>query len=127
MEKEIGAEELVYATITGFAKQKASISIQFKHASGKTADHCYSLDKDKHRHCYRQLEVGQHYVIVTKHVGKRRWVWTKAMLVSKKEMAGFREIAGLVPTEVKMAEAMQWLRDYRNPPLPTSLADLLEF
>lgn len=127
MEKAIGAQELVYAKITEFIPQKASVSIVFKHLSGKTADHCYSKDKDKHKHCYRELEEGQNYIIVTEHVGKKRWVWKKALLVTKKEQELFREIAGLCPTEQQMIDAMQALRDLRNPPLAPTLADLLTF
>ena len=79
MEKTVGAQELVYATITDFVPQKASVSIQFKHLSGKSADHCYSKDKDKYTHCYHQLEIGQSYIIVTEHVGKKRWVWMQVL------------------------------------------------
>lgn len=127
MEKEIGAQELVYATITEFIPQKTSISIQFKHLSGKAADHCYSKDKDKYTHCYHELEEGQNYIIVTEHTGKKRWVWKKALLVTKKEMEKFKEIAGLCPSDEQLMEAMEWLRNKRNPPLPTNLADLLVF
>lgn len=127
MDKDIGAEELVYAKIEQFIEQKASISIQFKHPSGKLADHCWSRDKDKYAHCYAQLEVGQHYIIVTKHVGRHRWVWMKALLVTKTEQDKFREIAGLCPNEKQMTEAIEWLRAKRNPPKTPSLTDMLEF
>lgn len=127
MEKPIGAEELVYAKIVELVPQQKSISIKFKHLSGKLADHCYSFDKDKFSHCYRQLELGQHYIIATKHVGKKRWVWTKALLVSSKEQKQFRDIAGLCPSVEQMEQAMNWLRDYRNPPMPPSISELLEF
>lgn len=127
MEKPTGSEELVYAKITEFVAQKASVSIKFKHMSGKHADHCYSKDKDKYAHCYRQLEEGQQYIIVTKHVGNKRWVWTKALPVSTKEAKLFREIAGLCPSQDQMREAIQALKDFRNPPLPPTLTDLMEF
>lgn len=127
MEKAIGAQELVYAKIIDFVPQKTSVSIIFKHGSGKQADHCYSKDKDKHKHCYRDLEEGQNYIIVTEHVGKKRWVWKKAILVSKKEQDLFREIAGLCPTPDEMVAAMQALRDHRDPPIPPTLADLMTF
>ncbi len=127
MLKPIGAQELVYAKIVEFVPQKLSISIKFKHMSGKLTDHCYSKDKDKFKNCYHQLEEGHQYIIVTEHVGKKRWVWTKCILVTTKEMQVFREIAGVCPSEERMEAARQAVRDLRNPPLTPSLADLLEF
>lgn len=127
MDKDIGAQELVYAKIEQFIPQKASISIQFKHPSGKLADHCWSKDKDKFSHCYAQLEEGNHYIIVTEHVGRHRWVWTKALLVTKTEQDKFRDIAGMCPNEEQMAKAMDMLRTRRNPVKPLSLTDMLEF
>lgn len=127
MIKEIGAQELVYATIVRFVEQKASISIEFKHDSGTKADHCLSLDKQKYVNCYNQLETGNRYIIVTEHVANKRWVWRKCLLVTKNESDAFRKIAGLCPSPEQMQEAMQMLRDLRNPPLPPSLTELLEF
>lgn len=126
MFKEIGTEELVYCTITAIVPLANVINIEYRHANGTTQYHVFSLDKDRHQNCYRELEVGCHYIIVTEHTSKHRWIWRKALLVSKKEMADFRSIAGLCPTLEQMQEAMDNLRTKRNPPKST-LNDLLVY
>lgn len=120
-------QELVYAKITSIAPDGASVLVKFTHASGKPADHRVSNDKLKVANCYNQLEVGERYIIVTENTGPRRWIWKKAIVVTKKEEEGFRKIAGLTPDENEMKEAVQWLKDHRNPPIPKKLTDLVEW
>lgn len=124
---EAPIQELVYAKITDKVPGKASVSIKFDHASGKGADHCVSSDKMKMANCYNQLEIGCRYIIITENTGPKRWVWRKAVLVTTKEMEGFRKIAGLTPNQEEMKAAVKWLKDLRDPPLPPSLADLVTF
>lgn len=127
MIKPIGSEELVFCTITGIVPQLNSVSIKFKHLSGTESDHCVSMDKQKYINCYNELEVGCTYVIVTEHVKNKRWIWTKCILVSKKEAEQFYKMVGLVPSYDDLAKAMAWLKEKRKPAKRLTLESALEF
>lgn len=122
-------EQLVYVTILDMVPQTASISIKFRYAtSSKETDHCWSKDKDKHDHCYGQLEIGQTYVIVESKVSKARWIWKSCRLVSVAQARKIHSMCGFHPEYETFKEAMLWLKSVQFPkkaPPPPSLCDEL--
>ena len=128
IEKEIGAQELVYCTITDIIDGKAgNKSIKFKHLSGKEADHAWTTDKNRYKHCYDRLEAGCNYLIVTEHVGPKRWVWKRSWLLTKKELNAVYKHCGLIPTYEELEAALTVITTLRNPPKTPNLDDVLIF
>ena len=72
---------------------------KFEHVLNRFApnDHIYSTDKDTVTHCYRELEVGQYYMVFAHRVeelndvkknGKvfSRWIWRAALNLDEKQI-----------------------------------------
>lgn len=135
MQKEIGTEELVYATIIGRDVNERGDGVIFtwKHvATGKVLQHDFSKDKAKHNNCYGTLEDGCTYIIAQELVSHQRggrWVWRKAKLVTPKQaqqvikMVGYGYPKPIDP--LKMEQAMEWVDQQQKQKSKPSLADQL--
>lgn len=121
-EKEIGVQELVFCTITDIVDgAKGNKSIKFKHLSGTPSDHAWTTDKNKYKNCYNDLEPGNNYLIVTTHVGPRRWVWNRCWIMSKKELQFVMKHCGACPDYETFEDVMLTIKALRNPPASPAL------
>lgn len=113
--KAIGTQELVFVKIIRAEPGKNSVALHVEHAStGTTMIHRISNDKLKHQNCYRDLEVGNTYVIVQILVSPMRWVWTKCRLCTKTQARTFFNKTGISPSAEAMADAMTWLNSVQR-------------
>lgn len=106
--------ELVYCRINDSQPEgkRGYIHIYYTTLSGRKMDHIYSPDKDKWNHCYHDLELGQHYIIITEnkthrtHQGTNRWVWTDAFPCTKTQAQKIQDKCGLKPTREELKKAV---------------------
>lgn len=119
MAAEYGVVELVLCTYDGIIEGKGgNKQIQYTWIGGKKDTHQWSVDKNKYAHCYDKLGEGCNYLIWTKHVGSKRWVWIHAILMTKKELKLVMDEIGVKPTKQELddiIEVIRVMRQYKKP------------
>ena len=112
---EYGAVELVLCTYDGIIEGKGgNRQIQYTWIGGKKDTHQWSVDKNKYAHCYDKLEDGCNYLIWTKHVGSKRWVWIHAILMTKKELKLVMDEIGVTPTKQELDDILEVIKEMRR-------------
>lgn len=126
LQKIVGDEELVYATIIS----KTDKQIIWRHvSSGKEVTHDITADKRHGENCYDLLDEGATYIIVQRLISKQhggRWAWIGAMIVTPKEAHWVFDKVGFKNVDYDLlADVLEVIRTKRAQAQKKSLSNAL--